>query len=39
MHVGMALRGRRYNPGVVTAALLMTPHAVAGAVGSLARRV
>jgi Protein of unknown function with HXXEE motif len=31
MHAGMALRERRYNPGVVTAGVLMAPHAVAGA--------
>ncbi len=31
MHVGMAARLRRYNPGVATAALLMAPHAIAGA--------
>jgi Protein of unknown function with HXXEE motif len=31
MHAGMALRERRYNPGVVTATVLMGPHAVAGA--------
>jgi hypothetical protein len=30
MHIGMALRERRYNPGVVTAAMLMGPHAAAG---------
>ena len=30
MHVGMAVRRRRYNPGVYTAALLMAPHAVLG---------
>lgn len=29
-HTGLALRKGRYNPGVVTAALLMGPHAVAG---------
>ena len=26
MHVGMAVRERRYNPGVATAALLFAPH-------------
>jgi len=31
MHVGTALRTRSYNPGVVTAGLLMGPHALAGA--------
>jgi hypothetical protein len=31
MHVGMAARLRRYNPGVATAALLMAPHAIVGA--------
>jgi hypothetical protein len=31
MHTSMALRERRYNPGLVTAALLMGPHAAAGA--------
>ena len=31
MHAGMAMRERRYNPGVVTATVLMAPHAVAGA--------
>ena len=31
MHTGVAVAQRRYNPGVVTAALLMGPHAVAGA--------
>ena len=30
MHTAMAVRERRYNPGVVTAALLMAPHAAAG---------
>jgi hypothetical protein len=30
MHVGMAARRRRYNPGVATAALLMAPHVVLG---------
>lgn len=29
LHTGMALRKRRYNPGVATAAILMGPHAVA----------
>jgi hypothetical protein len=32
MHGSMALRERRYNPGLATAALLMAPHAAAGAV-------
>jgi hypothetical protein len=32
MHAGMALRERRYNPGLATATLLMGTHAVAGAV-------
>ena len=31
MHAGMSLRERRYNPGVVTAIVLMVPHAAAGA--------
>jgi hypothetical protein len=31
MHAGMALRERRYNPGLVTATLLMATHAAAGA--------
>jgi hypothetical protein len=31
LHTGLALRRRRYNPGVVTAAVLMGPHAVAAA--------
>ncbi|MEO7126210.1 MAG: HXXEE domain-containing protein [Nakamurella sp.] len=31
MHIGMAARERRYNPGVVTVSLLMAPHAIAGA--------
>ncbi len=31
MHAGMAARRRRYNPGVVTAASLMGPHALASA--------
>jgi hypothetical protein len=31
MHVGTALRTRSYNPGTVTAGLLMAPHAIAGA--------
>ena len=31
MHAGMAVRERCYNPGVVTATLLMGPHAAAGA--------
>jgi hypothetical protein len=30
-HAGMAVRERRYNPGVVTATVLMVPHAAAGA--------
>jgi hypothetical protein len=30
MHGSMALRERRYNPGLVTASLLMAPHALAG---------
>jgi Protein of unknown function with HXXEE motif len=30
MHTGMAPRERRYNPGVVTAAMLIAPHAAAG---------
>jgi len=30
MHSAMAIRERRYNPGVATAALLMVPHAAAG---------
>jgi hypothetical protein len=30
MHTAMAIRERRYNPGVVTAAMLMAPHAAAG---------
>ena len=30
-HAGMAMRERRYNPGVVTATVLMVPHAAAGA--------
>ena len=30
MHTGMAVRQRRYNPGVATAALLMAPHCAAG---------
>ena len=43
MHGSMALRERRYNPGLGTAALLMAPHAAAGAValrrsGRLSRR-
>ena len=43
MHVSMALRERRYNPGLVTAATLMGTHAAAGAValrrsGRLSRR-
>jgi hypothetical protein len=31
MHAGMAVRERRYNPGVVTAVVLMVPHAATGA--------
>jgi hypothetical protein len=31
LHTGLALRKRRYNPGVATAAILMAPHAVAAA--------
>jgi Protein of unknown function with HXXEE motif len=31
MHLGMAARRQAYNPGVATAALLMAPHAIAGA--------
>jgi hypothetical protein len=31
MHAGMALRERRYNPGLATATLLMATHAAAGA--------
>jgi hypothetical protein len=31
MHTAMALRGRRYNPGVATVALLMGPDAIVGA--------
>jgi hypothetical protein len=31
MHAGMALRERRYNPGLVTAVALMGVHATAGA--------
>ena len=30
MHTAMAIRERRYNPGVVTATVLMAPHAAAG---------
>jgi hypothetical protein len=30
MHTAMAIRARRYNPGVVTATMLMVPHAAAG---------
>jgi Protein of unknown function with HXXEE motif len=30
MHTAMAMRERRYNPGVVTATVLMVPHAAAG---------
>ena len=30
MHTAMAIREGRYNPGVVTAAVLMAPHAAAG---------
>ena len=32
MHSSMAVRERRYNPGLATATLLMAPHALAGAV-------
>jgi hypothetical protein len=32
MHTAMALRERRYNPGLATAALLMGAHAASGAV-------
>lgn len=43
MHGSMALRERRYNPGLATATLLMAPHAAAGALalrrsGRLSRR-
>ena len=43
MHTSMALRERRYNPGLVTATLLMGAHAATGAVslhrsGRLSRR-
>lgn len=43
MHTAMALRERRYNPGLATAALLMGAHSAAGAValrrsGRLSRR-
>lgn len=43
MHGSMALRERRYNPGLVSATALMAPHALAGAVrlrrsGRLSRR-
>lgn len=31
MHAGMAVRERRYNPGVATGSLLMGPHALTGA--------
>jgi Protein of unknown function with HXXEE motif len=31
MHASMAVRERLYNPGVVTATVLMVPHAAAGA--------
>jgi hypothetical protein len=30
MHTAVAVRERRYNPGVVTVSLLMAPHAAAG---------
>ena len=30
VHAAMAIRERRYNPGVVTATVLMAPHAAAG---------
>ena len=36
MHGGMAVRERRYNPGVASVALLLGPHAIAGA-GSVRR--
>ncbi|HVY97163.1 MAG TPA: HXXEE domain-containing protein [Solirubrobacterales bacterium] len=36
MHSAMALRERRYNPGLATAALLMAPHAALG--GRVLRR-
>jgi hypothetical protein len=36
LHTGIALRTRRYNPGVATAAILMGPHAAA-AVGWMRR--
>jgi hypothetical protein len=32
MHAGMALRERRYNPGLLTATALMGTHALAGAI-------
>jgi hypothetical protein len=43
MHAAMALRERRYNPGLATATLLMATHAAGGAValnhsGRLSRR-
>lgn len=43
MHGSMALRERRYNPGLASATLLMAPHAAAGALalrrsGRLSRR-
>jgi hypothetical protein len=43
MHTAMALRERRYNPGLATATLLMAAHAAGGAValrrsGRLSRR-
>jgi uncharacterized protein with HXXEE motif len=43
MHSSMAVRERRYNPGLGTATLLMAPHALAGAAtihrsGRLSRR-
>lgn len=31
MHTAMAMRQRRYNPGVVTATMLLAPHAAGGA--------
>ena len=43
MHAAIALRERRYNPGLATATLLLAPHALAGAAavrrsGRLSRR-